>query len=278
MSNGILVNSGRIWKAELFKLATASSSPISVQGPFWCAVGIGDSGFTDPNNPPAEDATQTGLKNEKIRKKFTSVDFLTEESPGTVVWGARQFNVSTDPTDILLYEYLFGFSEANFTWKEIGIFGGDVQSGFLWEGFLPPTTSSGITGVTVNFVSPENGAGDGDLEYTQIGTTLTWQAPGSSTPGPAINVGGGGDFTMVDGEDATKLIRVTVASGSLPGSDTSSTPTLAAAGDISLNGLNSASNPTGQIAHNGRLIYLRNIPDRAKDSSSERPERLLLEL
>src|SRR4051812_19254463 len=105
MSNGILTADGRIYKAELYKLANGASSPASVAGPYYCAVGDGDGTFTDPNNPPLESASQTGLKNEKVRKKFTSLDFVVEDSAGSIIIGARKFTVSVNPTGIVLLQY-----------------------------------------------------------------------------------------------------------------------------------------------------------------------------
>ncbi len=276
MSNGILTADGRIYKAELYKLANAGSSPASVVGPYWCAIGQGDGTFTDPNNPPLESAGQTGLSNEKIRKKFTSLDFLVEDALGTIIIGARKFSVSVNPTGIVLLQYLFDFTEANFTWKEIGFFGGNVAFGDFYNGSAPPI-ASGISGITVNYVSPENGAGTGTLAYTASGTTLTWKAPGSSTAGAAVNVGAGGNFLLSDGVDTTKKIRVVVTAGSLPGSNTSVTPSITVPGTVAFNGLNSTGNPTGQVASNGRLFFVRNIIDAVKTSSSQRPVRFLLE-
>lgn len=276
MGSGIITNDGRIFKAELYKLADAAASPLSARGLFWCAVGSGDGSFTDPSVPPPEDPTQTGLKNELIRKKFTSSQFLVEIGGGSIVFGPRTFNVSGSPTDILLLEFLFDFLEANFTWKEIGFFGGDVAFGQFYNGSAPPVTS-GITGITINYISPQNGTGSGTLAFTAIGTLLTWKAPGSATAGPAINIGAGGNFALVDGVDATKTIRIVVTAGSLPLSNQSVTPALAAPGDVALGGLNAVTRVTGQVARNGRLFVVRTIIDQIKTNATQIPVRLLLE-
>lgn len=276
MGSGIITNDGRIFKAELYKLADAASSPLSARGLFWCAIGSGDSSFTDPLNPPAEDPDQTGLKNELIRKKFTTSQFLVETSGGAIVFGARTFNVSVNPTNILMFEFLFDFTEANFTWKEIGYFGGDVAFGQFYNGSAPPVVS-GISGITINFVSPQNGTGSGTLAYLTAGTTITWKAPGSATAGPAINIGAGGNFVLTDGADVTKTIRIVVVAGSLPLSNQSVTPAIAAPGDVALTGLNSPTRLTGQVARNGRLFIVRTINDQPKTSAISRPPRLLIE-
>jgi len=276
MGAGILTNDGRIWKSELYKLAAASASPLAVQGPHWCAAGNGDGTFTDPNSPPVEDVTQIGLKGELIRKKFTGSDFLVETGGGAITWATRTFNTSVNPTDILLLQYNFGFLEGNFTWKEIGFFAGDVAFGRFYNAAVPPL-ASGITGITINYVSPQNGTGSGLLDFTASGTTATWRAPGSATPGPAINIGAGGAFTLADGVDSSKIVRIQVVGGSLPLSNTNVTPSIDPPGDVALNGLNSVSNPTGQVARNGRLFVVRTIIDNPKTVDLERPVRFLVE-
>lgn len=272
---GITTLDGHIYKAELFFGADGTSSPESARGPFWCAIGDGDLTFTNPLVPPAEDANQTGLKHEKIRKKFTTKNYVVIDSVGPITVGDTSYSISVSPTGIVLLEYVFDFSEANFTWKEVAFFGGSVVFGQFYNSTEPPVVS-GISGITINFVSPENGTGTGTLAFTVSGTTLTWKAPGSSTAGPSVNIGGGGDFQLQDGDDATKKIRVVVAAGSLPGINASVTPTIGAPATVVHGGLNSSGNPAGQVASNGRLYIVRNIQDQLKDSSTQRPERLLL--
>ena len=276
MGAGLITYDGRILKAELFSLADGPSSGASARGIFWAAAGSGDSTFTNSMDPPAECATQTVLTNEKIRKKYTSKQFLTEDATGLISMGGRKFNVSTTPTGIALVSWLFDFVEANFTWKEIGFFGGDVILGGYYNAAAPPV-ASGIAGVTVNFVYPENTVGTGTLSFTAVGTALTWTAPGSTTAGPAVNVGTGGDFVLQDGGDSAKKIRVSVDATAIPSSDSTTSPTIGDPGNVALNGVNGDANPTGQVAQSGRLFVVRNINDQVKTSASQRPVRLLVE-
>lgn len=73
-----------------------------------------------------------------------------------------------------------------------------------------------ITGVTINRFSGDTPAGtDGTLSYTFAGASLTWQAPGESTPGPAQGIGGTGGYILT--ADGGSTITIYVDAGSLPG-------------------------------------------------------------
>jgi hypothetical protein len=76
-----------------------------------------------------------------------------------------------------------------------------------------------VTGVVIIDHGTTND-GTGTLAFTFVGTLLSWQAPTVGSPGPAVNVGAGGTFTLFGG-DAQTFIRVTVTGGSLPGSNQS---------------------------------------------------------
>jgi hypothetical protein len=56
MALGLIVKTGRILTAKLL-LGQA------VDGITHCAIGDGDASFSDPQNPPAPDIGQTGLRN-----------------------------------------------------------------------------------------------------------------------------------------------------------------------------------------------------------------------
>ena len=107
MALGLIVKTGRILTAKLL-LGQA------VDGITHCAIGDGDSSFTDPQNPPAPDIGQTGLRNERARKRYYKRTFLKEDAEGALlVNGVR---------------YLETGEETN-TIREYGFFGGDVQYG-----------------------------------------------------------------------------------------------------------------------------------------------------
>jgi hypothetical protein len=66
-----------------------------------------------------------------------------------------------------------------------------------------------MPGVVITAAASRNGPGIG-LLISSSGSNLAWQAPGSSTPGPAINVSGGGAFMLEDGADPSMWINIYV--------------------------------------------------------------------
>ena len=62
MALGLIVKTGRILTAKLL-LGQA------VEGITHCAIGDGDSTFIDPQNPPAPEIGQSGLRHECARKR-----------------------------------------------------------------------------------------------------------------------------------------------------------------------------------------------------------------
>jgi hypothetical protein len=62
MALGLIVKTGRILTAKLL-LGQA------VEGITHCAIGDGDATFTDPQNPPAPEIGQSGLRHECARKR-----------------------------------------------------------------------------------------------------------------------------------------------------------------------------------------------------------------
>jgi hypothetical protein len=266
MSQGIIALSGRVFKAQLWYN----------NGPFFCAVGQGDGSFVNPTVPPPENAAQVGLLGERLRRRFATRNYLVLDGGGSIQVGGRIFSVSSVPTQTVLFEWLFDFNEANFIWKEYGFFGDPVTFGDFYNGAAPPV-ASGIAGVTINFVSANNGVGAGALQFAASGSTLRWKAPGSGNFGGLVGVGAGGNFTLADGDTPAKIVRVVTVAASLPVGDTAVTPTLAGAGVVGSNGINSPTNPTGQVDSNGYLVFIRNIVDQPKTVAEQRPVRLLIE-
>jgi len=92
----------------------------------------------------------------------------------------------------------------------------DIQTSFLRV-----NTGIGASGssnsITINDA-------EGTLTYTNTGTLLQWTAP-DDTIGASVNVGAGGTFE-IQSNDTDLFIVVTVAAGSLPGSDQSDTLTI----------------------------------------------------
>jgi hypothetical protein len=71
-----------------------------------------------------------------------------------------------------------------------------------------------VTGVTVHHASSDCTSGNGTLTWAIAGTTLGW-TPASGTIGTLVNVGAGGDFTLLGGGGG-KSILVTVVAALLP--------------------------------------------------------------
>lgn len=71
-----------------------------------------------------------------------------------------------------------------------------------------------LSGVVVLASAARNGVGSGRLLCS--GGMMQWQAPGSATPGAAVNVSAGGAFLVEDGEDASKWLRIHVYPAYLP--------------------------------------------------------------
>jgi hypothetical protein len=90
-----------------------------------------------------------------------------------------------------------------------------------------PPASPAITGVEILYAEDGATAGDGSLAYTNSSTTLTWTAP-SDTAGTAVDVSGGGDFTLESGSDGS-FLKVRVNASSLPGQDETDTITVESA-------------------------------------------------
>ena len=123
---GIYTNQGRKYKSELFKLSNTNLSPDEVQGVFWCAIGLGDNTFQDPENPPAPESDQIGCKVEKIRKKTSDLKWIFQDANGLIIFGGVRYSESLTATALMLVSWEFDFNEANFTWKELSFHGGDV--------------------------------------------------------------------------------------------------------------------------------------------------------
>jgi len=120
MALGLIVNSGRVLTAKLL-LGQVT------EGLTHCAIGNGDSTFTDPLNPPQPDIGQTRLKNERARKRWYKRTFLKEHAEGTLIVNGVHYIETGDETNIIGVFFRFDEEEANGTTiREYGFFGGDV--------------------------------------------------------------------------------------------------------------------------------------------------------
>ena len=121
MALGLKVKSGRILTAKLLLGHT-------VDGITHCAIGDGDATFSDPQNPPAPDIGQLGLKNERARKRYYKRSFLKEDPDGALVVNGVKYLETVEETNIIGLFFRFDEAEANgITIREYGFFGGGVQ-------------------------------------------------------------------------------------------------------------------------------------------------------
>ena len=82
------------------------------------------------------------------------------------------------------------------------------------------TQPTNVTGVEVEYASSGSATGDGTLSYTSATTSLTWAESGD-TAGAAVDVSGGGTFTLLS--NSGESISVVVTAASLPATDKSDT-------------------------------------------------------
>ena len=141
MALGLIVKTGRILTAKLL-LGQA------VDGITHCAIGDGDASFTDPQNPPAPDIGQTGLKNERARKRYYKRTFLKEDPEGTLIVNGIHYIETAEETQTIGVFFRFEENEANgITIREYGFFGGNVayiaglQSDYAANGVYHPDTN-----------------------------------------------------------------------------------------------------------------------------------------
>lgn len=141
MALGLIVRPGRILTAKLL-LGEA------VEGITHCAIGDGDGTFSDPLNPPVPTIEQTGLKNERARKRYYKRSFLKEDLEGALLVGGTRYIETGEETNVIGIFFRFDEPEANgITIKEYGFFGGGVTyrsavSGYLAnEGVYHPDTN-----------------------------------------------------------------------------------------------------------------------------------------
>lgn len=120
MSLGLIVKTGRILTARLLL-----GDPI--EGITHCAIGDGDTSFSDPLNPPDPDIEQKELKHERARKKYYKRSFLKEDPQGALVVNGINYVETVEETQIIGIFFRFEEEEANgITIKEYGFFGGNV--------------------------------------------------------------------------------------------------------------------------------------------------------
>ena len=100
------------------------------------------------------------------------------------------------------------------------ILGGKNVSGLDIDG-MTKTQPSNITGVTIDYASYYNTAGNALLDFLNATTSLSWRAPGGAA-GAIVTVSADGTYDLFS-SDGSGYAQVTVVSASLPGSDQADT-------------------------------------------------------
>ncbi len=120
MSLGLITAAGRVLTARLLK-----GDPI--EGITHCAIGDGDSTFTDPLNPPDPAFEQTQLLHERARKCCYKMTFLVEDPEGALEVNGIRYSETINESRVIGVFFRFDESEANgITIREYGFFGGNV--------------------------------------------------------------------------------------------------------------------------------------------------------
>jgi hypothetical protein len=120
------------------------------------------------------------------------------------------------------------------------------------------SVSSPISNVTVDFVKGSNAVGNGSLDAPSS-DTLTWQAPGSATAGPAVTIANGETKVLEDGDDASQYIIVTRTSATALSGTATVTVSEVFNNVIGFDNLGSAERAAGDDEY--RAFALRNMTD-----------------
>jgi len=102
-----------------------------------------------------------------------------------------------------------------------------------------------IAGVVVLATAAQNGVGSGRLICND--GLLQWQAPGSNTPGTAVDCSAGGTFLLLDGESISKWIRIEVYEDYLPAAGQATVLLQDAFNDFGLGDVDAADALAGQV-------------------------------
>ena len=94
-----------------------------MEGITHCAIGDGDATFTDPQNPPAPEIGQSGLRHECARKRYYKRTFLKEDAEGALVVNGVHYLETGEETNIIGVYFRFEEAEANgIAIREYGFF------------------------------------------------------------------------------------------------------------------------------------------------------------
>lgn len=90
---------------------------------------------------------------------------------------------------------------------------GDGPDGLrvYWDSIPVDLVAVGVLpGMAIRHYGPKNGPGLGLIDATGDGSQVTWTAPGSSNAGTAVDVSGGGEYVLRDGDDSNAHILLAV--------------------------------------------------------------------
>ena len=130
---------------------------------------------------------------------------------------------------------------------------GGRRSGTILQS-LTASAPVNVTGVVIDDVPAQSGAGAATLAFTFAGTTLAYTAPGD-TAGVAVSVSADGTYELYS-NDTAKYMIVTVTSASLPAADQSDAITLANIAEGLFDSVSSAEAAAGDTEY--RAVMLKN--------------------
>jgi len=130
---------------------------------------------------------------------------------------------------------------------------GGKRSGTILQS-LTPSAPVNVTGVVIDDVPAQSGAGSATLAFTFTGTTLAYTAP-ADTAGAAVDVSADGTYELYSNNSANYMI-VTVTAASLPSSDQSDSITLTNVAEGLLDSVSSAEAAAGDTEY--RAVMMRN--------------------
>ena len=230
-------------------------------------LAVGDGAAVD--EVPSKAAV--ALKHELGRVRYLERKFLVADTAGTIIIGGGVYKESIPPTRLLYFRFRFEDTEAQGSWSEMGLFGGDVQyitriatlidqavagddtanQQVTLSGTWDPAVNGSIT-VTVTTGGVSGTAKIGWIVSAPLVPYVVQQSNVPVTFGTPISIPGSGlTLTFSGGGDAVLTLN---DAWRIDGTQPASRPEYAGGGLY-----HPASNPTGQVKTLGTLFRLVNV-------------------